>query len=78
MGSIGKSNTCGFVTTIAYDKLKAENEKLRKLVLCLLTCASYDCLCDSCPLNGGPGIWEFEDFCDGLLDLVHELRIEVR
>jgi hypothetical protein len=59
------------------DKLQSENEKLRKLALCLLTCASDGCLCDSCPLNGGPGIWEFEDFCDGLLDLVHELRIEV-
>jgi hypothetical protein len=33
MGDIEKSNTCGFVTTIAYDKLKAENAKLRELLL---------------------------------------------
>jgi hypothetical protein len=57
--------------------LRAENAKLRELVLCLLTCASDGGCCDSCPLNGGPGIWEFEDFCDGLLDRVHELGIEV-
>ena len=56
---------------------EVENAKLRELVLCLLTCAS-DCVdCNKCPVNGGLGIWDFEDFCDGLLDRVHELRIEV-
>ena len=58
--------------------IEAENAKLRELMLCLLTCASdSDGVCDRCPVNGGAGIWGFEDFCDGLLDRVHELRIEV-
>ena len=59
------------------NKLKAENEKLRELVLILLTCASDVDDCDKCPINGGAGVWDFKDFCDGLLDRVHELRIKV-
>lgn len=55
----------------------AENAKLRELVLCLLTCASDVIDCDKCPINGGPGVWDFEDFCDCLLDRVHEMRIEL-
>lgn len=55
-----------------------ENAKLRELVLCLLTCSSdTGDACDRCPVNGGAGIWDFEDFCDSLLERVHELRIEV-
>ena len=60
-----------------HEDAKAENAKLRELVLCLLTCASDVIDCDKCPINGGPGVWDFEDFCDGLLDRVHEMRIEV-
>lgn len=60
------------------DTLANENARLRELVLCLLTCSSdTGDACDKCPVNGGSGIWEFEDFCDSLLDRVHELRIEV-
>lgn len=60
--------------------LRDENAKLRELVLILLTCASASDLddCGKCPINGGTGVWGFEDFCDGLLDRVHELEIEVR
>lgn len=65
------------VTARHVAELEAENAKLRKLVLCLMTCASDDADCDECPVNGGPGTWGFENFCDGLLDRVHELRIEV-
>lgn len=51
---------------------------LEELVLCLLTCSSdAGDACDRCPVNGGAGIWDFEDFCDSLLDRVHELGIEV-
>ena len=32
MNILGESSTCGFVTTIAYEKLKSENEKLREMV----------------------------------------------
>ena len=63
---------------VEIEKLQSENAKLRELVLCLLTCSSdTGDACDKCPVNGGSGIWEFEDFCDSLLDRVHELRIEV-
>ena len=55
-----------------------ENAKLRELVLCLLTCSSDSGdACDKCPVNGGAGIWDFEDFCDSLLDHVRELGVEV-
>ena len=61
-----------------YRALLAERDKLRELVLCLLTCHSDDgSACDRCPVNDGPGIWEFEDFCDSLLERVHELKVEV-
>lgn len=60
------------------QNLADENAKLRELVLCLLTCSSdTGDACDRCPVNGGAGIWDFEDFCDSLLDRVHELRIEL-
>ena len=63
---------------ITAANVMAENAKLRELVLCLLTCSSdTGDVCDKCPVNGGSGIWEFEDFCDSLLDRVHELGVEV-
>lgn len=63
---------------VEIDRLRVENSKLRELVLCLLTCSSdTGDACDRCPVNGGAGIWDFEDFCDSLLDRVHELRIEL-
>ena len=63
---------------VIYEQLLAENDKLRELVLCLLTCSSdAGDACDKCPVNGGTGIWEFEDFCDSLLDRMRELGVEV-
>jgi hypothetical protein len=60
------------------ERRKAENAKLRELVLCLLSCSSdTGDACDKCPVNGGAGIWDSEDFCDSLIDRVHEMRIEV-
>lgn len=56
---------------------RAENAKLWELVSCLLTCASDTGDCDRCPLNGGTGDWKSEDFCDGLLDCLREVGIEV-
>lgn len=43
MGNIGKSNTCGFVTTVAYDKLEAENAKLRELLQRSITAQDRMC-----------------------------------
>lgn len=71
-----------YETCMAYKKLAevrgAENTKLKELVSCLLTCASYDCDCDRCPINGGAGIWQPESFCGELLDRMRELGIEVK
>lgn len=59
-------------------KAEAENAKLLKIVSCLLTCANDTGDCDRCPLNGGTGDWNSEDFCDDLLDCLRELGIEVQ
>lgn len=32
LGKPSRDNTCGFVTTTAYEKLRAENAKLRELL----------------------------------------------
>lgn len=74
---ISKDN---LVVSIDHERvLNDENDKLRKLALCLLTCAGDDVsACDKCPLCGGPGEWKLTSYCDGLLDLVHELVIEVQ
>lgn len=56
---------------------RAENAKLLKIVSCLLTCASDAGDCDRCPLNGGTGDWNSRDFCDGLLDCLREVGVEV-
>lgn len=56
---------------------RTENAKLLKIVSCLLTCASDAGDCDRCPINGGTGDWNSGDFCDGLLDCLRDLGIEV-
>lgn len=36
LGKPSRDNTCGFVTTTAYEKLKDENAKLRDLIFDML------------------------------------------
>jgi hypothetical protein len=56
MGVLGKTsrdNTCGFVTTTAYERLKAENAKLRDFIELLLSCPRDSGECKECRrLNG--------------------------
>ena len=55
----------------------AENAKLRELVSAMAYCMQYGRECDGCRLNGADGTITAPVGCDGLLDRMRELGIEV-
>lgn len=65
-----------FMGTPTYDDLKSENEKLRRLLLCVMNCNSDHGDCELCPIKGGNGIFDVEDYCDEILALFDELEVE--
>ncbi len=65
-----------FRDTPTYDNLKSENEKLRKLLLCVMNCNSDHGDCKLCPIKGGSGIFDVEDYCDEILVMFDELEVE--
>lgn len=54
-----------------------ENAKLRELVCTMAYCMQYERECDGCRLNGADGAVTEPAGCDGLLDRMRELEIEV-
>lgn len=75
LGKPSRDNTCGFVTTTAYEKLKVENERLKTLVRHMHTCMDHVegfgvyCDCDDCVFDG-------THECD-FEERIRELGIEV-
>lgn len=65
-----------FLDTPTYDDLKTENANLRKVLLCIMTCNCTHGDCPECPLQGGKGIVDTEDYCDELIDLINELSFK--
>lgn len=75
LGKPSRDNTCGFVTTTAYEKLRAENAKLRELVEVLINCGrKYHTMNGSCPMFDADAA--DDDFC-GAVKVARELGIEV-
>lgn len=64
------------LTAIA-DRIDAENDKLRELVHCMAYCMQYERECDECRMNGADGNIAEPCGCDGLLDRLRELGVEV-
>lgn len=64
-----------------FDRLKAENAKLRELVDILCFCMQIHKRCDDCKLNGAKGELGLGHdpllACDGLHEMLKELGIEV-
>ena len=61
------------------DELRAENAKLRELASILCFCMQVHAQCDDCKLNGAKGELVHDPLCacDGLHEILRELRIEV-
>ena len=59
------------------DQLKAENAKLREVAGIVAYCMQAERDCDGCKMNGAAGTVTESAGCDGLLDLLRELGIEV-
>lgn len=55
----------------------AENAELRELVRIMKNCADECGDCDTCPINGEPGVLNPWLGCDSLRDLMRELGVEV-
>lgn len=55
----------------------AENAKLRELVRDMAYCMQYERECDECRMNGADGNIAEPCGCDGLLDRLRELGVEV-
>lgn len=60
-----------------YAEVKAENAKLRKVAGVMAYCMQAERDCDLCKVNGGAGKVTEPAGCDGLLDMLRELGIEV-
>ena len=56
---------------------EAENDRLRELVRTMAYCMQYERDCDECRMNGADGNIAEPCGCDGLLDRLRELGIEV-
>lgn len=61
----------------AERKLLDENDKLRELVNVMAYCMQYERDCDECRMNGADGNIAEPCGCDGLLDRLRELGVEV-
>lgn len=65
------------ITARHVAELERENAKLRELVHCMAYCMQYESDCDECRMNGADGNIAEPCGCDGLLDRLRELGIEV-
>ena len=54
-----------------------ENAKLMKLVRVMAYCMQHERDCDGCAMNGADGAITALSGCDGLLDRLRELGVEV-
>ena len=59
------------------EEVEAENDKLRELVDGMAYCLQHGRECDGCRLNGADGTITAPVGCDGLLDRMRDLGIEV-
>lgn len=77
--------TCGMTRRVLCDMVaqresdledaRAENAKLRELVITLANCAAGHG-CDYCPINGGHGYIGETDMCESVHDCMRELGVE--
>ena len=58
-------------------RLYEENDRLRELVRVMAYCMQCERECDGCRLNGADGTITAPVGCDGLLDRLRDLEIEV-
>lgn len=58
-------------------RLQAENAKLLKLVRVMTYCMQHERDCDGCAMNGADGTITALSGCDGLLDRLRELGVDV-
>lgn len=64
-----------FMETPTYEDLKEENEKLRKLLMGIMTCNSSEGTCEVCALKGANGVYDVYGYCPELIALVEDLRL---
>lgn len=65
-----------FLGEPTYEDLKTENALLSNVLLCIMTCNCITANCPDCPIQGGKGVVDIEDYCDELIALINELNLK--